>query len=69
VSASDRELAAAVLFLQISNRASHEKWIAADYFTADPHSQKEPFTIVIPPPNVTGNYTLAMHSITHFRTH
>ena len=33
----------------------YTKWIDAGYFTADANSSKEPFTIVIPPPNVTGN--------------
>ena len=32
----------------------YEKWLAAGYFTADASSSKEPFTIVLPPPNVTG---------------
>ena len=32
----------------------YEKWISAGYFTADANSSKEPFTIVPPPPNVTG---------------
>ena len=32
----------------------YEKWLAAGYFTADANSNKEPFTIVLPPPNVTG---------------
>jgi len=32
----------------------YEKWIAAGYFTADANSNKEPFTMVLPPPNVTG---------------
>ena len=32
----------------------YEKWISAGYFTADANSSKEPFTIVLPPPNVTG---------------
>jgi len=32
----------------------YEKWLAAGYFTADANSRKEPFTIVLPPPNVTG---------------
>ena len=32
----------------------YEKWLAAGYFTADANSSKEPFTIVLPPPNVTG---------------
>jgi valyl-tRNA synthetase len=29
-------------------------WEQAGCFTADPHSQRPPFSIVIPPPNVTG---------------
>ena len=32
----------------------YDKWLAAGYFTADANSSKEPFTIVLPPPNVTG---------------
>ena len=32
----------------------YEKWVSAGYFTADASSKKEPFTIVLPPPNVTG---------------
>ena len=29
-------------------------WVDGEYFKADAHSKKPPFTIVIPPPNVTG---------------
>lgn len=29
-------------------------WEEGGYFKADPHSQKDPYCIVIPPPNVTG---------------
>jgi valyl-tRNA synthetase len=32
----------------------YAKWVAAGYFTADAKSDKPPFTIVLPPPNVTG---------------
>ena len=32
----------------------YKKWLDAGYFTADSKSEKPPFTIVIPPPNVTG---------------
>jgi valyl-tRNA synthetase len=32
----------------------YKKWLSADYFTADASSKKEAFTIVLPPPNVTG---------------
>ena len=31
-----------------------QAWIDAGYFTADPGSGKEPYCLVIPPPNVTG---------------
>ena len=33
----------------------YEQWVSAGYFTADPASGKPPFSIVIPPPNVTGS--------------
>ena len=32
----------------------YEKWLKKDYFKCDENSNKEPFTIVLPPPNVTG---------------
>ncbi len=32
----------------------YANWCERGYFTPDPHSKAEPFTIVIPPPNVTG---------------
>ena len=31
-----------------------ETWVERGYFTADPRSGKDPYCIVIPPPNVTG---------------
>ena len=33
----------------------YDFWIQNGYFKASEHSEKEPFTIVIPPPNVTGS--------------
>jgi len=43
-------------------RAAEEKWyarwLAEGYFTADPASPKPPFSIVMPPPNITGVLTL-----------
>ena len=33
----------------------YERWVERGYFTADPTSGKPPFSIVIPPPNVTGS--------------
>ena len=32
----------------------YSKWVDNGYFHAEPDSKKEPYTIVIPPPNVTG---------------
>ncbi len=32
----------------------YEKWLKKDYFACDVNSKKPPFTIVLPPPNVTG---------------
>jgi len=32
----------------------YSDWVEKGYFKADPDPKKEPFTIVIPPPNVTG---------------
>ena len=63
MSASDRELAAGFVPADIESRL-YEKWIAAGYFTADPNSTKEPFTIVIPPPNVTGVLHIG-HALDH----
>ncbi|AYC29766.1 valine--tRNA ligase [Paenisporosarcina cavernae] len=36
----------------------YEWWLKGKFFEADPTSDKEPFTIVIPPPNVTGKLHL-----------
>ena len=32
----------------------YEKWLKDNCFSSSPNKEKEPFTIVIPPPNVTG---------------
>ena len=42
----------------------YEKWIKARYFQADATSNKPPFTIVIPPPNVTGSLHIG-HALDH----
>ncbi|CAB4681252.1 unannotated protein [freshwater metagenome] len=47
------ELASTFLPVDIEARL-YKKWLSADYFTADASSKKEAFTIVLPPPNVTG---------------
>lgn len=49
-----RELAPTFVPADIEPRL-YSQWVEAGYFTADSSSPKEPFTIVIPPPNVTGN--------------
>ncbi len=36
----------------------YERWVERGYFTADPDSGKPPFSLVIPPPNVTGSLHL-----------
>ena len=54
MSSEKRELASSFLPGDIEGPL-YTKWMEAGYFTADANSSKEPFTIVIPPPNVTGN--------------
>ena len=36
----------------------YKHWLDKKYFQADENSSKEPYTIVIPPPNVTGKLTM-----------
>jgi len=42
----------------------YETWVSAGYFTADPASEKPAFSIVIPPPNVTGSLHVG-HALDH----
>jgi valyl-tRNA synthetase len=42
----------------------YEGWVERGYFTADPSSDKPPYCIVIPPPNVTGSLHLG-HAMDH----
>lgn len=42
----------------------YEKWLNAGYFSANAKSDKPPFTIVIPPPNVTGSLHIG-HALDH----
>ncbi|MDP2157239.1 MAG: class I tRNA ligase family protein, partial [Nitrospirota bacterium] len=39
---------------EITEKKWYEFWTGRNLFTADPNASGEPFTIVIPPPNVTG---------------
>jgi valyl-tRNA synthetase len=49
-----RDLAPSFVPADIEPRL-YSQWLESGCFTADASSSKEPFTIVIPPPNVTGN--------------
>ncbi|AYY15274.1 valine--tRNA ligase [Actinobacteria bacterium YIM 96077] len=42
----------------------YERWVERGYFEADDTSERPPFCIVIPPPNVTGNLHVG-HSFEH----
>ncbi|MDQ1720698.1 MAG: valyl-tRNA synthetase, partial [Pseudonocardiales bacterium] len=42
----------------------YDRWVRRGYFTADAKSGKPPFTIVIPPPNVTGSLHVG-HAFEH----
>ncbi len=42
----------------------YQKWLDAGYFSADAKSDKPPFCIVIPPPNVTGSLHIG-HALDH----
>ena len=32
----------------------YDTWLKGKYFEAHPNAEKEPFTILMPPPNITG---------------
>ncbi|MFD6278427.1 valine--tRNA ligase [Streptomyces sp. NPDC060209] len=42
----------------------YERWVERGYFEVDEHSDKPPYSIVIPPPNVTGSLHLG-HAFEH----
>ena len=42
----------------------YQEWVDAGYFTADAGSSKPPFSIVLPPPNVTGQLHMG-HALDH----
>jgi valyl-tRNA synthetase len=44
--------------------ALYQRWVDAGYFTADAKSEKPPFSIVLPPPNVTGSLHMG-HALNH----
>ncbi|WP_116044837.1 valine--tRNA ligase [Amycolatopsis palatopharyngis] len=50
-----------------SEAAIYQRWVDAGYFTADAESDKPPFSIVLPPPNVTGSLHMG-HALNHTLT-
>ncbi|MFF3557295.1 valine--tRNA ligase [Streptomyces tsukubensis] len=42
----------------------YERWVGRGYFEADAKSEKTPYTVVIPPPNVTGSLHMG-HAFEH----
>jgi valyl-tRNA synthetase len=44
--------------------ALYQRWVDAGYFTADATSEKPPYSIVLPPPNVTGSLHMG-HALDH----
>ncbi len=44
--------------------ALYERWVERGDFTADVNSDKTPYTIVLPPPNVTGSLHIG-HALGH----
>ncbi|WP_051186420.1 valine--tRNA ligase [Nocardia tenerifensis] len=44
--------------------AMYERWVAAGYFEADATSGKPAYSVVLPPPNVTGNLHIG-HALDH----
>jgi valyl-tRNA synthetase len=57
------ELAATFVPAEIE-ASLYKKWQDREYFKADSASEKPPFTIVIPPPNVTGSLHIG-HALDH----
>jgi valyl-tRNA synthetase len=57
------ELAAAYQPAEVEQRR-YELWVTGGHFTADSRSDKPPFSIVIPPPNVTGSLHIG-HALDH----
>jgi valyl-tRNA synthetase len=63
VTDTPQQLAAAYAPNEVEHRR-YEHWVASGYFDADAKSDKPPFSIVIPPPNVTGSLHVG-HALDH----
>src|SRR5690554_3376241 len=42
----------------------YQHWMDKDYFSAEPNPEKIPYSIVLPPPNITGQLHLG-HALDH----
>ena len=42
-------------------------WEESGFFTPEVDKNKKPFTIIMPPPNITGQLHLVMHLIIHYK--
>ncbi|MFF3858319.1 valine--tRNA ligase [Streptomyces sp. NPDC002209] len=62
-SSPDSELPTAYAPAEVEGKL-YERWVERGYFTADAASEKPAYTIVIPPPNVTGSLHLG-HAFQH----
>jgi valyl-tRNA synthetase len=60
---ADRTLPAQYLPAQVEQRR-YEQWVTAGLFRADAGSERPPYAIVIPPPNVTGSLHIG-HALDH----
>ena len=49
---------------QAVEKVLYEGWVSAGYFTPDASSEAEPYSIVLPPPNVTGQLHMG-HALDH----
>jgi len=47
-----------------AENAIYQRWLDAGYFSADPASAKPGYSIVLPPPNVTGSLHMG-HALEH----
>ena len=43
----------------------YQHWLDQNYFHVKPDPQKKPYTVVIPPPNITGMLTMGHVSVSY----
>src|SRR6266498_1874698 len=62
--AGDREAMPPAYDARATEAKWYEEWMRRGYFVAHPNSGKEPFCIVLPPPNITGRLHVG-HALNH----